>query len=407
MKPLLSLLIACLFVPQTVSAAQTSPSATADQAEVIKGNNAFAVELYGQLRKQDGNLFFSPESISTALAMTYAGARGDTASEMARTLHFTLPPERLHPAMGAILSELNAAHIGYQFSVANALWGQQGDKFLDDFLNLTKSDYGAGFNQVDFKGTTEVARLTINQWIEQKTDNKIKDLLQPGVLNSSTRLVLTDAIYFKSDWQTQFKKNDTEIEDFHLSPSRNVKVPLMNQVGGFNYYNGKTFQALEIPYKREDISLIIFLPKEINGLSGFEQSLTASNLQQWLSHLRPVSEVIVTIPKFKESQQFELQNTLGAMGMPLAFGERADFSGMNGNRDLRISAAIHKAFIDVNEEGTEAAAVTAMNMMTTAIYEPNRPQPIIFCADHPFFFLIRDNRSGGILFMGRVNDPTR
>jgi len=227
------------------------------------------------------------------------------------------------------------------------------------------------------------------------------------VLNSSTRLVLTDAIYFKSDWQTQFKKNDTEIEDFHLSPSRNVKVPLMNQVGGFNYYNGKTFQALEIPYKREDISLIIFLPKEINGLSGFEQSLTASNLQQWLSHLRPVSEVIVTIPKFKESQQFELQNTLGAMGMPLAFGERADFSGMNGNRDLRISAAIHKAFIDVNEEGTEAAAVTAMNMMTTAIYEPNRPQPIIFCADHPFFFLIRDNRSGGILFMGRVNDPTR
>ena len=407
MKPLLSLLIACLFVPQTVSAAQTSPSATADQAEVIKGNNAFAVELYGQLRKQDGNLFFSPESISTALAMTYAGARGDTAAEMAKTLHFTLPPERLHPAMGAILSELNAAHIGYQFSVANALWGQQGDKFLDDFLNLTKSDYGAGFNQVDFKGTTEVARLTINQWIEQKTDNKIKDLLQPGVLNSSTRLVLTDAIYFKSDWQTQFKKNDTEIEDFHLSPSRNVKVPLMNQVGGFNYYNGKTFQALEIPYKREDISLIIFLPKEINGLSGFEQSLTASNLQQWLSHLRPVSEVIVTIPKFKESQQFELQNTLGAMGMPLAFGERADFSGMNGNRDLRISAAIHKAFIDVNEEGTEAAAVTAMNMMTTAIYEPNRPQPIIFCADHPFFFLIRDNRSGGILFMGRVNDPTR
>ena len=407
MKPLLSLLIICLVVPQAAYAAQTSPSATADQTAVVEGNNAFAIALYGQLRSQDGNLFFSPESISTALAMTYAGARGDTAAEMARTLHFTLPPERLHPAMGALLGNLNAAHNGYQLRVADALWAQRDYVFLDDFLKLTKSDYGAGFNKVDFRGATEAARLTINQWVEQKTDNKIKNLLQPGVLDPLTKMVLTNAIYFKGDWRTPFSKAYTEDEDFHLSPSRNVKVPLMNQVGGFNYYNGKTFQALEIPYKREDISLIIFLPKEINGLSGFEQSLTASNLQQWLSHLRPVSEVIVTIPKFKESQQFELQNTLGAMGMPLAFGERADFSGMNGNRDLRISAAIHKAFIDVNEEGTEAAAVTAMNMMTTAIYEPNRPQPIIFCADHPFFFLIRDNRSGGILFMGRVNDPTR
>ena len=183
MKPILSLLIACIVLPVAVCAAETPASATSDQAAVVEGNNAFAVELYSQLRNQSGNLFFSPESISTALAMTYAGARGDTAAQMAKTLHFTLPPERLHPAMGALLSDLNAAHDGYQLRVADALWAQQGYTFLDDFLKLTSSDYGAGFNQVDFKGATEAARLTINQWVEQKTENKIKDLLQQGALN--------------------------------------------------------------------------------------------------------------------------------------------------------------------------------------------------------------------------------
>ena len=204
MKLMLSLLTTCLISLAPSWAAQTPASAATDRAAVVEGNNAFAVALYGQLRKQDGNLFFSPESISTALAMTYAGARGDTASEMAKTLHFTLPPDRLHPAMGALLSDLNAAHNGYQLRVADALWAQQGYTFLDDFLKLTASDYGAGFNQVDFKGATETARLTINQWVEQKTDNKITDLLQPGALNPATRLVLTNAIYFKGNWQKQF-----------------------------------------------------------------------------------------------------------------------------------------------------------------------------------------------------------
>ncbi|MGA3264763.1 MAG: serpin family protein [Terracidiphilus sp.] len=407
MKPLLLSLIACLVLQGSAWAAETSPSAAADQAAVVQGNNAFAVELYSQLRNQPGNLFFSPESISTALAMTYAGARGDTASEMAKTLHFTLPPERLHPAMGALLSNLNAAHNGYQLRVADALWAQQGYTFLDDFLSVTKSDYGAGFNQVDFKGATEAARLTINKWVEQKTESKITNLLPPGTLKPDTRLVLTNAIYFKGNWQTPFEMTLTQSDDFHVSQKQTVKAPLMHRTDSFNYLNGGTFQALEIPYKSGELSMIVFLPNDISGLPALEQSLTASNMQQWLSQLQSVPKVILTLPRFKMTRQFELNDTLGAMGMPQAFGTQADFSGITGSRDLFISAVIHKAYVDVNEQGTEAAAATAVVMEGMAMREPNRPPPIVFRADHPFIFLIRDNRSGGILFMGRVIDPTK
>jgi serpin B len=410
MKRMVSLLIACFVIHAAAGAAQTSASATSDKMAIVEGNNAFAIALYGQLRSQDGNLFFSPESISTALAMTYAGARGDTASEMAKTLHFTLPPERLHPAMGALLSDLNAAHKGYQLRVADSLWAQQNYVFLPDFLKLTRSDYGAGFNQVDFKGATEAARLTINQWVEQKTDNKIKELLQPGVLDSLTKMVLTNAIYFKGDWRTAFPKADTEDEDFHLSAARNVKAPLMHLSEGFDYFDGGTFQALAIPYKSGDLSMIVFLPKEIGGLPALEESLTASHMKQWLNQLHWVPKVILTLPKFKMTQQFGLAGTLGAMGMPRAFNPgNADFSGMTGNRDLYISAVIHKAFIDVDEKGTEAAAATAVVMRGPTAMPPRfqLPPPPVFRADHPFVFLIRDNRSGGILFMGRVTDPTK
>ena len=218
MKFLLSLTLICFLLFRPARGGQTPPAA--DRAAVVEGDNAFAVTLYGQLRKQPGNLFFSPESISTALAMAYAGARGDTASEMAKTLHFTLPPAQLHPAMGSLLSNLNAPHEGYQLSVANALWAQRGYTFLKDFLDLMNNDYSAGLNQVDFKGATEAARLTINHWVEQRTANKITDLLQPGALRPSTRLVLTNAIYFKGDWQSQFDKAQTKDEDFHISPAQ-------------------------------------------------------------------------------------------------------------------------------------------------------------------------------------------
>jgi serpin B len=404
MKLLWSLLILCLVLPPGTPGAEMKPSATADQTAVTEGNNVFAVALYGRLRHQNGNLFFSPESISTALAMAYAGARGSTASEMAKTLHFTLPPDKLHPAMGALLRDLNATHEGYQLSVANALWAQQGYTFLDDFLSGLKRDYGAGLSQVNFKGATEEARLTINQWVEQKTQDKIKDLLQPGALRSDTRLVLTNAIYFKGDWESQFDKAQTKNDDFHLSPAQTATTPLMHREGRFSYFDGGTFQILEIPYKSKELSMIVFLPKDAGGLSALEPSLTGPNLKQWLGKLASVPKVIVTIPKFKMTQQFELGSTLSAMGMPQAFSGSADFSGMTGHRDFSISEVIHKAYVDVNEEGTEAAAATAVTMRALAMRAPEGPPPV-FQADHPFVFMIRDNRSASILFMGRVADP--
>ncbi|MGB8539879.1 MAG: serpin family protein [Acidobacteriaceae bacterium] len=416
MKPLISLLITCLVLPLAAWAVELPMTATADQAAAVEGNNAFAVELYSQLRNQSGNLFFSPESISTALAMAYAGAGGDTASEMADTLHFTLPPDRLHPAMGELLSNLNAEHDGYQLRVADALWAEKDYTFLDAFLKLTNSDYGAGFNQVDFKGAHESARLTINQWVEQKTENKIRDLIPPGALDPTTRLVLTNAIYFKGDWQTQFDKASTRDEDFHLSPEQTIKAPLMHRTGSFNYLNGGTFQALEIPYKSVELSMIVFLPNDVGGLPALERSLTAYNMRQWLGRLRPVSNVILTLPKFKMTRQFGLENTLKAMGMKEAFDwKMADFSGMASRKtmlhdgNLYISAVFHKAYIDVDEEGTEAAAATAVIMHHGPTGAPVRHPlpPIIFRADHPFMFLIRDNRSGSILFIGRVANPSK
>ena len=403
MRLLLSLLISCMVLLHA-QGTETKRQNAADRKVVVAGNNAFAVALYGQLRSKSGNLFFSAESISTALAMTYAGARGDTAAQMAKTLHFTLPLEQLNPAMGALLGDLNTTHQNYQLNVANALWAQQGYTFLDSFLNVLKTNYGAGLNQVNFKGATEAARLTINQWVEKKTQDKIKDLLQPGALRSDTRLVLTNAIYFKGDWETQFDKAQTKNEVFFYPRSQTPTTPLMHREGSFSYFNGGTFQALEIPYKSKELSIIIFLPKDRGGLSEMEQSLTASNLQQWLHQLGPVSKVIVTLPKFKSTQQFELGSTLRAMGMPAAFGGSADFSGMTGKRDFAISEVIHKAYIDVNEEGTEAAAATSVTMRAMAM-RPVEQAPPVFRADHPFVFLIRDNRSDSILFMGRMANP--
>jgi serpin B len=391
---------------QAVAMAGEAPApSSADRAAVVAGNNAFAVALYGQLRNKPGNLFFSPESVSVALAMTYAGARGQTAAEMAKTLDFTVPPDRLAPAMGAELSDLNAAHTGYELHVANGLWAQQGYVFLPGFLGVMKNDYGAGFKEVDFKAAAEAARQAINHWVEQQTNDKIQNLIAPNALSSETRLALVNAIYFKGDWEKQFEKAETKEEDFHVSAAQTTKAPLMHQERGFNYLDGGTFQALEIPYKSGELSMIVFLPNAVDGLEALEQTMTASNTQQWMSQLRHVPKVILSLPKFKMTQQFGLSGTLAAMGMPSAFDKHAaDFTGMAEKRELYISAVIHKAYIDVNEEGTEAAAATGV-VIARALAMQRPQQPVVFRADHPFVFVIRDNRSGSILFMGRVVDP--
>jgi serpin B len=372
-----------------------------DMDAIVSGNNEFAFDLYAKLRGQGGNLFFSPKSISTALAMTYAGARGETAEQMAKTLHFRAQGEKLHAAFHTLIEELNGAgkKRGYQLSIANGLWGQKGFGFLPAFLKLTETHYGAGFHEVDFAGNVEAARRTINAWVEKQTKDKIKELFQAGTLDSDTRLVLANAIYFKGDWERQFKKDRTRKEPFHVPSDKTTDVPMMHDDGRFKYLDAGTFQALELPYKGKELSMLVLLPKKVDGIGELEKSLMAVKLGEWLPKLR-AQEVFVSLPKFKTTSEFDLTKTLADMGMPQAFSRQADFSGMNGKRNLFIGIVVHKAYVDVNEEGTEAAAATGVGVKLAAA-----PVRNVFNADHPFMFLIRDNRSGSVLFLGRVLDP--
>jgi serpin B len=395
---------------QNVAATPPKPPTSPDALSVVRGGNEFAFDLYAKLRAdKDGNLFFSPQSISTALAMTYAGARGDTAKQMAGVLHFDLPPGKLHPAQAALLNYLNA--IGQRgdvkLSVANRLWGQQGYKFLKDFTTLLKSEYGAGLEQLDF-AQSEAARQTINAWVEKATADKIKDLIPDGVLDSLTRLVLTNAVYFKGDWEEAFDKKLTKPHDFHLTATSKAEgVPLMFQKHDYRYAQGKFaadqgLKLIELPYKGNELSMVVLLPDEIDGLAKLEKNLTADNVQKWLDAAQ-TTEVKLWLPKFKMTDEFQLGNILSAMGMTDLFDRmKADLSGMDDKKDLFVSAVLHKAFVDVNEQGTEAAAATGAVVTLKAAVPQETPT---FRADHPFVFLIRDNATGAILFMGRVVDP--
>jgi len=370
---------------------------------LVEGNTAFAVDLYSKLREEEGNLFFSPYSISTALAMTYAGARGNTEKQMAQVLHFTLPQCRLHPAFASMEAALKAIQEkgDVELRVANALWPQEDYVFLKAFLELTEKYYGSAITPLDYKTAHEAARRTINAWVEEKTNGKIKDLIPEGVLDALTRLVLTNAIYFKGNWATQFDKKLTEDAPFHLLLGESVETPLMHQKQTCGYGEFEGLQVLELPYVGEALSMVVLLPKKVDGLAELEDRLTAENLEKWTTRLRK-EKVSIFLPKFTMTSQFQLQDTLASMGMPDAFNMSADFSGMDGTKNLFISAVIHKAFVAVDEEGTEAAAATGVVIRLKAA---PRPAPV-FRADHPFVFIIRDNVSGSILFLGRVVDPT-
>ena len=322
---------------------------------------------------------------------------------MAEVLNFTGEQNQLHYAFARLQEQLNAEQEkgDVQLNIANALWAENDYSFLRDFLDVTNKHYKASLIRVDFTNTPEQARIQINEWVEQKTNNKIRDLIKPGVLNTLTRLVLTNAIYFKGNWASQFKENTTKDDQFWLTPDKSVTVPLMSQKEEFKCGKNEAMQLLELPYAGNNLSMIVLLPHEVDGLSNIEATLTQDNLASWLKLLKK-REVRVFLPKFKMTSEFNLERILGAMGMPDAFTPQADFSGMTGNKDLFINAVIHKAFVDVNEEGTEAAAATAVTMRMTAVATP----PPEFRADHPFLFLIRHNPSGSILFIGRVINPT-
>ncbi len=375
-----------------------------DADSIVKSNTAFSVSLYGKIKDAKGNLFFSPYSISTALAMTYAGARGNTAKQMSQTLCFTLDQKRLHPAFSAVETKLNEIRQkgNVQLSVANAIWPQKKYPFLKEYTALLDKEYKVTITPVDYKNKTEETRVLINTWVEEKTEKKITDLIKPGLLNSLTRLTLTNAVYFKGNWHNRFDTSATKQQPFWTTPEKSAKVPTMYKKAKFGYDERDSVQILELPYIGKELSMIIFLPLKKDGLAELENKLSPQTLQDLTMYINNV-EVEVFLPKFKMTCEFDLTKTLMAMGMTDAFSaKKANFSGMDGKTNwLYIGSAVHKAFVDVNEEGTEAAAATAVAMRALSIPMP----PPVFRADHPFLFIIRDNTKQNILFMGRVAEP--
>jgi serpin B len=400
----LTVALALVFTRSAWSAEPAPKQVADDLMAVAKSNNEFATDLYAHLRSDKStNLFFSPYSISTALAMTSAGAHGETEAQIAKVLHFTLPEAKLHPAFNQVRKILTDGDkaLGFQVRVANRLWAQEGFHFQPDFLQVTNANYGAEPSLLDFK-QSEAARKTINAWVDEQTDHKIQDLLAPGALNASTRLVLTNAIYFKAHWTHPFGLEDATTDaPFRTSASQQVTVPTMHQTEYFRYSASDNVQVLELPYGQSgSLSMLILLPTKIDGLSDLEKQLTSENLQKWSAGLQS-RRVKVDLPKFKMTSEFSLGTVLESMGMPLAFSAKADFSRISTQEPLSISAVIHKAFVDVNENGTEAAAATGL-MMALSVEPPPSAE---FHADHPFVFLIRGNRTQNILFLGRLMNP--
>lgn len=399
-------------LPQTPRSFASSPGTSA----VVDANTAFAIDLYQQLKTQPGNLFFSPYSISSALAMTYAGARGQTESEMAKVLHFDPGQTNVHSDFRVLTDRINNLQRINRIKLltANSLWYQHDYRFTDTFMNLVQRDYHAEVRPVDFAKAPDAAVNDINSWVDQKTDGKIQNVVQG--LDPSTRLVLCNAIYFKGKWEIQFDPGKTKPAPFYVSSNETVTVPMMSIEDSFKtvQIDDPSLGLLELPYVGNDLSMVILLPGNVTGamgeisgmkptsLSDLEGKLTPENLRSWLAALdrAPWEREPVSIPRFTTAQSFNLTDTLKSMGMPSAFGDTADFSGMDGGTNLYISDVFHKAYVEVNEEGTEAAAATTVSVVQAA-------DAFSFTADHPFIFLIRDKGSGTILFLGRIVDPTK
>ena len=379
----------------------------ADLNRLVQGNTAFALELYSKLGRT-GNVFFSPYSISAALAMTYGGGRGITAAEMEKALHFDLGPADTHSAFRELQTRLEALEEegGIRLAIANSLWPQKGYPFLQEYLNVIKSGYGAEITPLDFQGETEGARITINRWVEEKTREKIKDLIAPGNLDPLTRLILVNAIYFKGSWASPFKPEQTAPADFFVTPETPVQAPLMVQTRKFPYAEFDGCQVVKLPYAGNGLSMLVVLPRAKAGLAALEAQLTPEELSGWRAQLNE-QKVCVYLPKFKLTWgAIRLNAFLQALGMADAFSDaRADFSGMDGQRNwLYIGLVLHKAFVEVNEEGTEAAAATAV-VTKARVVRPTPPPE--FRADHPFLVLIQEEETGAILFLGRMADPTK
>lgn len=394
-------------LPHPLHAKDEKPKAVVDALPVTKGNNAFAYDLYGRLAEKEGNLFFSPHSIHTALGMTLAGARNSTAKEMATVMRLKGDQKEVDRAYAASLAamEPGKTHDGklaYELHVANALFGQKGYPFNPQYKNLLVSHYKAGLHDADFAKATEAARKQINGWVEQQTKEKIKDLIKPGLLNPDNRAVLVNAIYFKAAWDEPFNKNATKTAPFTLADGTKVDCALMRRVDHYRYGSFDLAQVAELPYAGGGLSMVVLLPKEGRALADVEKNL-AADAPKYLGGLAS-QKLDLNLPKFKFTAEFELGKTLSAMGMREAFQMgKADFTGIVSHEPFAIGEVVHKAFVDVHEEGTEAAAATAVMMRTASA--PRQEDPVLFKADRPFLFAIRHRDTGAILFMGRVAQP--
>ena len=403
--------------------AKEAPKALAnvDTKALSAGNTQFGLDLYGELAgKEKGNVFFSPYSISEALGMTYLGAAGQTRDEMRKVLcvpmgHLkqaevtTWTNDELAAAYKDFHGKLESSAGKFHLHVANALWGAQDAKFKSDFLTTVDAQFGGKLSSLDFSKSDQAAR-TINDWVAGQTQQKIKDLVPASALDASTRLVLTNAIYFKAPWQHQFNDELTKDRDFFMGAEKKIQAKMMEQTGHFRYNEAEGVKVLEMAYEKSPVSMVILLPDKKDGLGDLAKALAdkpkeGSALDPYLKDMKS-PKVHVVLPKFKFTCQFSLSDALQKLGMKLAFeGGNADFSGMSDTEKLFISAVLHKAFVDVNEEGTEAAAATAVAMAMSAMPRPEEPKE--FVVDHPFVFLIRDSQTGSVLFMGRVCDPTK
>jgi len=384
----------------------TSPQVSADDAAIlVEGNSAFAFDLYQQLKEKDGNLFYSPYSISAAMAMAWAGARGETEQQIADTFHFDPPQNRLHAAFNGVMLALASRgqetddpdKMGFILKDINALWGQKNYKFMADFLDVLAENYGAGMWTVDFAKEPEKSRQIINDWVSEQTAEKIEELLPDGSIDPSVFLVLTNAIYFKALWFNKFDKESTKDGSFNLLDGNTVTVPMMHQTRLFAYAEGDGYQAVELPYRNRKLSMVILLP-EPGQFGKYEDALQYAQVKQIINDLED-RQVILTMPKFSVDTESNLKQALADMGMPIAFSGGADFSGIAEGGGF-IGGVYHDAFVTVDEEGTEAGAATAVTILKAA---PGGP--VEFTMDRPFIFLIRDIETGTILFIGRVVNP--
>jgi len=387
-----------------------SRSATEDVEKLSEGNLKFALDLYHQLESSEGNLFYSPYSISSALAMTYAGAEGQTAEEMAAVFHFLLEEDRLHPAINSLdlyLEGLADQEIPedmgepFQLNIANAIWGQKDFHFESEFLDTLAVNYGAGLRLLDFIQLPEESRVTINDWVSDETEERIQDLIPQGAITPDIRLVLSNAIYFKATWLEPFEESLTEDGVFSGLDGEEIITPMMSlgSDASLPYYAGEGFQAVELPYLGGQVSMLVLLPDQ-GEFSKFEEKLNSEELGRIIENL-VYHPIYLSFPKYEFETEISLAAILAKMGMPSAFSGSADFSGMTGDKDLFISDVFHKAFVSVDEAGTEAAAATAVLMKLTAAPE----DPLQLDVDRPFLFLIRDQQTNTILFMGRVTKP--